>query len=112
MAREIVIRITLPEGVSTPDIDYRGGIDDGGHLYPAPGAPQTVPATSAPGGVSVTEQAAQIFPGAVVSATPECAEHGAMRYYPAGRNDKTGKDFSASYRCPVPRCTTRPVWGV
>lgn len=121
MAREIVIRIQIPEGVITPDVDYQDGKGsappDGGHLYPpapaygAPAAPQTVP-SAPPAPAPAVAQAAQIFPGAIVSQTPECNEHGPMRYYPAGRNDKTGKDFSASYRCPVPRCETRPVWGV
>lgn len=109
------------------DVDYLdngAGPADGGHLYPDPRvAPAPLPApttqaaapsygatgAAAPNAVA---QAAQIFPGAVMSQTPECNEHGPMRYYPAGTNAKTGKDFTASYRCPVPKCATRPVWGV
>ena len=106
MAREIVIRIEIPDGVATPLVDY----NDVPVAVTGTGQP-VYSDTRAPD--SPADQAAQIFPAAeVMSNKPECAEHGAMRYYPAGHNDKTGKDFSASYRCPVPRCNTRPVWGV
>lgn len=122
MAGEIVIRIAVPDGINV-DVDYVTA--EGAQLGPVVEAPNpanhganaqpVAPAQTAPGQAVYAQPVpapAQPVRPQESGQVPACPQHGPMRYYAAGHNPKSGKDFSASYRCPVPQCPTRPVWGV
>jgi hypothetical protein len=57
-----------------------------------------------------TPSDASTRPEHVPNSNPElCADHGLKRkFYPAGKNKNTNKDFSASWRCPAAGC--KPLW--
>ena len=95
MTREIVIRIQIPDGVATPDIDY------GDDLPPEP------PHLMAPPPPAYDPDAV-VRP--VASPAPGCPIHGAMTRHPAGISKKTNKPFNARWSCDVTGCDTKPIW--
>lgn len=101
-----------------------GARSQSGRTYPRAGAsPTGSTATTSPGAIEILKDEL----GAVViststnppspSSTPHvpdsnpelCAAHGLKRkFHEAGKNATTGKDFSASWRCPAAGC--KPLW--
>jgi hypothetical protein len=80
VSNQIVITLTLPEGV-VADVDYRT-VATGGGVVMAPQAPQS-------------------------NAAPSCPAHGPMTHK-AGTN-KAGKPYSGFF-CFADGCETTPVW--
>lgn len=97
---EIVIRLSLPEGVSA-GVDYvESTPQEPPHMAEMP------PITSAP-------PPAVAQPIAPPPAAPQCPTHGAMTYH-AAKTKPDGKQVSARYSCDEKinggYCPTRPVW--
>lgn len=96
---KITILIDVPEGVSTPDVDYAD-------------VPQEPPELVAIASKVFAEEA-KYDPDQIVrpvsQGAPGCPQHGAMTRFPAGTN-KAGKPYTASWRCAVAQCPTKPIW--
>ena len=108
----ITLHIDLPEGV-IPDVDYKQGkpasADSVLGIYADEVPPEPPYVLTSP--PQVYDRLEQVPAPAQNTAVPVpfCQQHGDMKRYPAGVN-KAGKPFSASWRCPVAGCKTRPIW--
>lgn len=101
MSQEVVIRITVPDGVKV-DVDYAEVPPEPSYLAELP--PITAPVAPTP------PQAVPAPPAMSTDVTPQCPQHGAMTFHATKKDGTPMPRYSCDAKVGDKYCPTKPVW--